>query len=613
MGNVVLDGSPAGTGQAVGQGCADGRGGADWWEPAVAWDDEALWAAVEAAGEPPVLVEVPAEGSLAQQVPAEGQGLPGGSAGPDGLAEAVGAERPGRARAPEGPAAEGPAAEGATADGRVEALVGVVEAAVAELVGSVMEATSDGLAAREGAGLAGSVEAIGRIDRMLGAVRARLVVAGDLAGLPAVSGAATTGQWLARVWGLSGRTAARQADLATALDRHPEILRSLAAAAVSTEHAEGVVDGLERQRQAAIVAEEAARDAAEQARREQEEADRQAVAQARNRAERRALQEQARRRQAAQAKAEEAARQQRQAKAREDARRREADLLGQAVQGRSPEQVRRSGRHAADSEGARQDRERLARQRRELRTWTDAQTGMGYGRWSLPAEDHEKLLACIQATTTFDPADTPEELRRSGTQRRADAFTDLIDRLARSGDLPTSGGTLPQITVQIPAGALLDAPELGGHGLAGIAGFGSELSAAAVQRLGCDSAIARVITAGTARVLEVGRTTRQWSTAQRRAIEVRDGGCRFPGCDRPAGWTQIHHIRWWRHGGCTNVGNGVLLCARHHQIIHHDGWTLHLDPDTGVVTVTKDDIRLRSQPAIRPCPPHHGPGDRPPT
>ena len=499
------------------------------------------------------------------------------------------------------------AGEGPPAGGRVAALVGLVEAAVEDLVAELAGAGVYGVARAEGAGLQEAVAAVGRVEARLGAASAALVTAGEHAGLPGRVGAATTGQWLARSWRVSGRSGARRAGLAQALADHPEVWTALAAGEISVEHAEGVVDGLARQAEAAAAAERAARAADAKAAAEREAADRAAAEAARNRAERRAMEALARRRAAEAARKAEQARRAREAQAAKDAAARKADLLGQAAAGDSPDQVRRTGRRAAASEEALCDREATARRHRSVEAWIDHEAGLGRGRWAVPLEHHDALMAALEALNTPDPKDIPEELRRTPAQRRADAFTDLIGRVCRAGDLPVNGGVLPQLSVQIPAGALMDAPELGGHGLPGITGFGAELSAAAVKRIGCDSIYSRVVTAGTSQVLDVGRATRQWSTAQRRAIVLRDGCCRFPGCTRPAGWTQIHHIAWWRHGGRTDLTNGVLLCAFHHGVVHHDGWTLTLGAHTGIVTVTKGDITLTSKPAIRPCPPDRQP------
>jgi hypothetical protein len=75
--------------------------------------------------------------------------------------------------------------------------------------------------------------------------------------------------------------------------------------------------------------------------------------------------------------------------------------------------------------------------------------------------------------------------------------------------------------------------------------------------------------------LEVGRATRVVTAAQRAALAVRDGGCVFPGCDRPVAWCDAHHLRHWLHGGPTDLANLALLCRAHHRAVHEGGWRLH--------------------------------------
>jgi hypothetical protein len=79
--------------------------------------------------------------------------------------------------------------------------------------------------------------------------------------------------------------------------------------------------------------------------------------------------------------------------------------------------------------------------------------------------------------------------------------------------------------------------------------------------------------------LEVGRTTRTVAPAQRNALVVRDGGCAFPGCDRPQSWCEAHHLHHWAHGGPTDLANLALLCWAHHRAVHEGGWQLGRDPD----------------------------------
>ena len=79
--------------------------------------------------------------------------------------------------------------------------------------------------------------------------------------------------------------------------------------------------------------------------------------------------------------------------------------------------------------------------------------------------------------------------------------------------------------------------------------------------------------------LEVGRTSRVVTAAQRAALAVRDGGCVVAGCDRPLGWCEAHHLRHWLHGGPTDLANLALVCRAHHRAVHEGGWRLTRDPD----------------------------------
>lgn len=77
--------------------------------------------------------------------------------------------------------------------------------------------------------------------------------------------------------------------------------------------------------------------------------------------------------------------------------------------------------------------------------------------------------------------------------------------------------------------------------------------------------------AGRSEPLDVGRRTPVVSPAMRRAVIVRDRHCRFPGCDRPHTWCDAHHVVHWADGGPTAMLNLVLLCRRHHRMVHQPG------------------------------------------
>jgi 5-methylcytosine-specific restriction endonuclease McrA len=69
--------------------------------------------------------------------------------------------------------------------------------------------------------------------------------------------------------------------------------------------------------------------------------------------------------------------------------------------------------------------------------------------------------------------------------------------------------------------------------------------------------------------LDVGREARLVSGHLRRAVELRDGGCVFTGCDAPSHWADVHHLVHWIDGGDTSLENSALLCERHHTKVHH--------------------------------------------
>lgn len=108
--------------------------------------------------------------------------------------------------------------------------------------------------------------------------------------------------------------------------------------------------------------------------------------------------------------------------------------------------------------------------------------------------------------------------------------------------------------------------------------YGSPAPARAVGLLACDGVLIRQIVGDGGAVLDQGLGQRLFTRAQRRALATRDRGCAFPGCDIPAGWCEAHHITPWSEDGPTDLANGVLLCRRHHTVIHQGRW--RIDPPT---------------------------------
>lgn len=105
------------------------------------------------------------------------------------------------------------------------------------------------------------------------------------------------------------------------------------------------------------------------------------------------------------------------------------------------------------------------------------------------------------------------------------------------------------------------------------------LAGSELDRLTCDANFRRIVLGADSEVLDVGRTTRSIPAAIRSALDVRDGGCVVPNCDRPPGWCEAHHVKHWSDGGDTAESNLVLLCSAHHHQLHKGMWHITIHDD----------------------------------
>ena len=161
---------------------------------------------------------------------------------------------------------------------------------------------------------------------------------------------------------------------------------------------------------------------------------------------------------------------------------------------------------------------------------------------------------------------------RTAGQRRADALVEVCRMVLAGGRLPDNGGDRPQVVVTVPFDPLRRAFGTG------VIDTGDRLSADAARRLACDARILPAVLDGAGQPLDLGRERRLFTGPLRRALVLRDGGCAFPGCDRPPRWCDGHHVIHWADGGPTSLANAVLLCGHHHRLIHdaRAGWTVHI-------------------------------------
>ena len=137
----------------------------------------------------------------------------------------------------------------------------------------------------------------------------------------------------------------------------------------------------------------------------------------------------------------------------------------------------------------------------------------------------------------------------SAEHRRADALGLVAESALASGLDPGTRGDRYQVVVHVDAEVLTADGESGSSWLAD----GTHVSAETSRRLACDSARVVMRHAGDGRVLDVGRRTRAISPGLRRALEHRDGGCRFHGCGRRL--CDVHHATPWADGGSTSLAN----------------------------------------------------------
>lgn len=209
---------------------------------------------------------------------------------------------------------------------------------------------------------------------------------------------------------------------------------------------------------------------------------------------------------------------------------------------------------------------------REARAWqacefwiSPARDGQVRGGFTIPEAQAEMLKNCLDAVAAprrrhleFNPAE--DEL--SNSQQFGRAFCTWIEHLPTDG-FPVTGGTPATVTVNLDFQSLRDQLTA-----AGTISTGTRISAGEARRLACTAGILPKVLDGQSLPLDLGRAKRLFSPAQRLVLAERDLGCTYPGCDRPPGWCETHHLRRWATGGRTDVDNGALLCPFHHHYLH---------------------------------------------
>ncbi|QWF77850.1 hypothetical protein HUW46_01243 [Amycolatopsis sp. CA-230715] len=182
-----------------------------------------------------------------------------------------------------------------------------------------------------------------------------------------------------------------------------------------------------------------------------------------------------------------------------------------------------------------------------------------------------KTLALLDPLAQSSEGDQDGELvRRSRAERYGDAFMEIIALAASHPESPNRSGGRSGLIVTIPLDALKK--ELGTACLDMV----TDITASEARILACDCRVIPAILDGDGQPLEMGRARRLVTEALRFMLALRDGGCCFPGCSRTPRHCEAHHVVPWAHGGTTDLGNLVLLCAHHHRLLHRSDWTLRM-------------------------------------
>ncbi|OAV61525.1 HNH endonuclease signature motif containing protein [Enteractinococcus helveticum] len=177
---------------------------------------------------------------------------------------------------------------------------------------------------------------------------------------------------------------------------------------------------------------------------------------------------------------------------------------------------------------------------------------------------------------------------RTREQKLLDGITAVIDTgmSLASTTFPVVGGLPPQLSVIMDYQTLYDqftheCPVTGpsqpkATTFISQALFTGPISPSSIRPLSCEAELIPAVLGSHGALLDLGRTARQFSADQRRALIARDRGCAAPNCKIPAPWCDAHHVEPWKDGGGTSVTNAVLLCSHHHHAVHAGMWSVNM-------------------------------------
>lgn len=202
---------------------------------------------------------------------------------------------------------------------------------------------------------------------------------------------------------------------------------------------------------------------------------------------------------------------------------------------------------------------------RSLRVYRDHNRGTMTITVELPLETGDLIDKALDKARDAGSAHSPEFADESWEAQQADALVTMASEyLSEQSGSSTSTAENYCVTVHVDRSALVE--DKGRSGL----------PVESVRRISCDADIITVVENDEGQPLDIGRQTRVVPTAIKRALWARDKGCTFPGC-RNKRFVDAHHIEHWSAGGETKIDNLMLLCTRHHRLVHEDGFLIEKD------------------------------------
>jgi len=202
---------------------------------------------------------------------------------------------------------------------------------------------------------------------------------------------------------------------------------------------------------------------------------------------------------------------------------------------------------------------------RSLRIHRDADRGTMTITVELPIETGELLEKALDRARDATASQTPELVDESWSVQQADALVTVANAyLSGNSEKAACTSDNYQVTVHVDRSALTK-----GDGR-------SSLPIESVKRLCCDGDAVVIVENEDGEPLSVGRKTRTVPIAIKRALRARDKGCSFPGCHHKR-FVDAHHIQHWSAGGETSLNNLMLLCSRHHRLVHEGGFRIERD------------------------------------